>query len=90
MNVMDGLVGAVVIVIVAEFFMYQSSHGFLFHLVKAVFYGVFAWMIYMISKTSDISLSDPQDWLTIMTFSLAVFESAHNMIDMIHSFYNKD
>ena len=90
MNVMDGLIVIVVVTVILELFIYQVSHGVFLHLLKACFYCAFAWMIYMISKTSDISLNDPQDWLTIMTFSLALFEAAHNVLDMVHSFSNKD
>ena len=89
METMQGLVGMTIVVTLLEFILFSNTKGMLFYLLKTAFYGGLAFAIYSFGEKIGMSFKNPDDWLTLFTFALAVFETAHTLIEMINTFWER-
>lgn len=47
---------------------------------KFMFYTFLAWVIYMLAQKGQYSVKNPNDFLTLITFALAIFEAIQNLM----------
>lgn len=80
------IIVAAIVATIIEFIIWKIDKAMAFFaLFKAFFYGVLALFIYLRTKEAGLDLPNPEDWLTLFTFILATFESAHNLTIFICS-----
>lgn len=55
---------------------------------KAAFYGFLAYVTYKMAHKTGLESTNPNDYLIILTFTLASFEAVQNLLSIIRSFVN--
>lgn len=89
-NIILGVAAIGFIFELSAHFLGKFRFGIIFDFIKFVFYSTFAAAIHAIAFKTGLSDKDPNNFLTLFTFALSLFEALQNLLQFISGLKNSE